>query len=538
MLAFTLLVTALVTTVAFVPALSGHDLPQHFAYARLLGDSASNSLAADFEPPFGDDPYFATYWALVLLARWMPLDAAMRVVFAVYLVAMSLAGAALSRAVAEKKRGEPHWPIVLSPLFALNPVVCMGFLPFMLALPVVVGGAAAALRFSAPRRPWIALALVGLAGAGLASLHLGALAMLALVLACIALARRNRAAWGALALAVGAAACTLVWYAHRLPTAEPFDWERLRFNVRTFGLADGIVATFRLSWAPASAHAKMALATLLGPFPGSVKALIAVAFVLLAVTVVVTARAKGRPSRSRAAFLIATLIFVAATFASPTAIQVPDDMCLIEFRLYVLVFVFLASLVPESWFHARASQLALCAVSVLVVSTWTWALFGAGGEAHAASALAERLGKDDRVLALSFHDQSDYLDEENAVLHYLPVMHTALNGGTTTLFWGKFSRHLPIGYRPGREPPHPLTWKPEEWNPAQLRAATHVLVSLPTADDSLEKQRAAARLLEQDGRAIRRVACDGNFCLFKVAAATRTTTAERASQTSHSANPE
>ena len=148
--------------------------------------------------------------------------------------------------------------------------------------------------------------------------------------------------------------------------------------------------------------------------------------------------------------------------------QKPDDICYIDMRLYAIAFALFLAAFPRQWASSARARIALGALGAMFVGVWGWSIIGAGEEARAAIDLAARLGPNDRVLALSFHDRSAYLDEENAVMHYLPVHHTALSGGSTTLFWGKFSRHLPIGWAPHQEPPHPQCWYPEQFNDAQL----------------------------------------------------------------------
>jgi hypothetical protein len=235
-----------------------------------------------------------------------------------------------------------------------------------------------------------------------------------------------------------------------------------------------------------------------------------------AIAVLLEKRRLMSPSRSRRTLLLGAVLFVLASIALPTAIQKPDDMCMIDLRLYALAFALGLAAFPTHWLSSVRSRVALAALGAMFVSAWGWSIIGAGEEARAAVALAQKLGPDDRVLALSFHDRSAYLDEDNAVMHYLPVHHTASSGGSTTLFWGKFSRHLPIGWAPQQEPPHPQCWYPEEFNDAQLSAATHVLVSLPHDDDELEKKVGAQRLLSLVGTRLSRVACERDFCLFEV----------------------
>ncbi|MDF2694780.1 MAG: hypothetical protein K0S65_3163, partial [Labilithrix sp.] len=124
----------------------------------------------------------------------------------------------------------------------------------------------------------------------------------------------------------------------------------------------------------------------------------------------------------------------------------------------------------------------------------------------------------DRLLALPMRDASAFLDPRNAVLHYSAVHHTARTSGVTSLFWGRFSPRLPVGYQPGREPAHPFDWAPWELADQQLQAFSHVIVRWPGPRDDarLRELGAHVKSLSEQG-VLRTVACDGDCCLFQVA---------------------
>jgi hypothetical protein len=149
---------------------------------------------------------------------------------------------------------------------------------------------------------------------------------------------------------------------------------------------------------------------------------------------------------------------------------------------------------------------------------WARQLAGVAREGDDVVQLVRRLGPRDVLLALAFHDRSEFLDESNSVTHYLPVYHTALNGGVTSLFWGKFSHHLPIGYRPGKEPPHPPDWKPWEFTRTDLDAASAVLVEWPDADDDGPAVLGADPLRDELRKRFSPVECRGRWCLYVTSA--------------------
>jgi hypothetical protein len=507
------LLAAQIAIVVALPVLVGHDLPQHLAQARLLGDADDGHLAPPYEGPLAPDPYFTTYRVLGLLAAPSSIEASARLVYALYAVAFALAFRRLARAADETPLSGVHYGAALGPILVWNPITCMGFLPFMLALPCAFAATALVLdgarRLTAPRL--VALLVLGVATA---SFHAAAAGVAALIALVIALTRRKIGTFVAATTFVATMLLTL--RALRQGTGPTVDFAAWRANVATWGFVDGTVGTFVLSFAPIEMKAKLVLATVLGPFPRQGKVLV---FLLVAAAVAVVAFAR-RPvrtalPRSRLALGVAAFVVLLVAVFGPTAIQVPDDMCLIDFRLYVIAFALAVALVPRRAFHALRARIAVVVASFGIVAIWGGALYGAAREAEPATELVRTLAPQDRLLALSFHDRSAWFDEDNSMLHDLPVYFTARTAGTTTLFWGRFDRHLPVGYRPGGEPHHPPPYSPDLWTEEDLGAATHVLVALPDADDDEQLRAGAARLIRSG--AVQPLACGGRFCLFGVA---------------------
>jgi len=126
--------------------------------------------------------------------------------------------------------------------------------------------------------------------------------------------------------------------------------------------------------------------------------------------------------------------------------------------------------------------------------------------------LVARLDARDTLLAVPLHDSSEYVDPGNTVGHYWPMLHTVLNGGLTSQFWGRFSPQLPVGWRPGQAPLAPEDRRPWELLPQHVRAATHVLVDYPPGEDDT-RIRSTRALLEREADV---VAWEGTRCLYRV----------------------
>lgn len=523
------LTLANVALIALLPVLGGHDLPQHLAYARILADydDPRLSLGQTFTLPDGPQAYFTTYYLLAFLARATSLMTACRIVYAAYAIALPWGVASLVSAASEDK-GEPAWSALLGPLFVWNPVACMGFLPFMLALPTMVFAAAALLRARRVSRNAVLLAFLC---ALLVSTHIVAAALVCAFALILLLSRPSRRA---AALAAGVCSSTGLAYG-AWSSVGPGHLARMPPHALADAMAklgpwDGAAAAVGARWFGAAEKAGLLRATVLGCLPELGKSVVGLSLAVAA-GVAVAARSACRPtsecvvcspsapprpvSETRSTLRRALVGFAVLIALLPTSLSFPDDICLVDFRAMVVLALFGVAAIDPHVFDTLAARRTLVACATMVTGVWAFYLAGLSLEAEEVVSILQRLGPSDVLLALPFHDRSDSLDEANSATHYLPVYHTALNGGVTSLFWGKFSHHLPVGYRPGKEPLHPPDWKPWEVTRQALESASCVLVEWPDADDDEPAIVGAARLHEQLQRAFRPVECRSRWCLYR-----------------------
>jgi hypothetical protein len=473
-----------------LPLIPGHDLPQHLAYARILADRDDPYVRSLYEIDT-TDAYATIHRVLALIAGHASLDTALRIVYCSYALLVPLSFAWLVRAV----RGPSGSHVaVLGTALVWNPVVCMGFLPFMLSLPPFLFGVACAVRFGRSR------SLLDAAGLIASTLLLGVIHVVAMgffavfvvLLAVAAMRRFHRAA----VITLAASAVVL---------ARPSPSTALH----------GALPRFGFTWTSAGEKTNMLLATVFGPFPHHVRLAVELGVLIVAVVVVVhRARSVVAPREHERAFVCALALFFLLALAVPHSVREPDDLSYIDFRLFVFVFALGLAAIPPRWFALEAPRVALCASLALLTLCWTTRLALASKEIEDGAMLVRRLDKSDRLLSLSFHDRSAFFDESNGMNHYVGVYHTVFSGGVTSLFWGKFARHLPVGYRAGMEPPHPADWVPSDFTDAQVRGATHVLVAWPDQDDSRRQRRGASRL--RDMKELYELACRGRYCLYSV----------------------
>jgi hypothetical protein len=474
-------------------------LPQHLAYARIL-EAPDDPLLSRVYSIDMNDGYATVHRALAWLAGLVSLEEACRLVYTAHAVAVPLAFARLARAV---HRAEG--PVaLLGVALVWTPVACMGFLPFMLALAPFMFGVAEATRFARGDGARHAV-IVSLATLLLGALHVVAMGILLLFLAIFALVRRGRAI-GAFAACVAAAACVLV---------------RPRASTTLDGI-DGFAA-LDMRWTPIVEKLNMIAATVFGPFPHRTRLTVEIGALVVALIVTLAHTRTVVRERTARAYVWSGIAFVAVSLLLPHSVRKPDDLSYLDFRVMVFALAIALAAVPPRWFSRPTPALALATAMTLFVGCWARQLFGDARELEGGVELVSRLRPTDRLLALSFHDRSAYFDESNAMNHYVGVYHTAFTGGVTSLFWGKFARHLPVGYREA-PPPRPPDWRPGEFTSDHVRAATHVLVTWPDASDTMRLRRGAEQLRAMTN--LREEACRGRYCLYSVEASSQSAAIE------------
>jgi hypothetical protein len=505
----------------------GQDLPQHLTYARILADYGDPRLPFrdTYTLPAAPQPYFTAYIVLAWLTRLTSVLTACRVVYSAYVIAMATGFTALVRTLHAPVGGDDRqadsripWTCMFGALLNWNPVQCVGFLPFMLGLPAILFGAAFLLRLAS--RPSLrSYAGLALAAGAATSLHFVSAGCLAAFSVFYAVFRPSRRSLRAALTALAATFCAvLLWRFIGERGLDPVPVTELVENVKRSGLHAALAQTLGVQWSDWNVKLGFMVATVCGPLPQVTKAVIA-GGMLTTAAVVWTARRKivssPSPWRPRLAYGLAVVAFLAMTAATPAAIRVPDDICLLDFRMYVVAFLLAIPLIPPRWLEPRRAHIAATAFCVMATAIWGRALGGTASEARAVLRLVDRLGPTETVLALPFHDRSEFLDENNSVTHYFPVYFTALRGGTTSLFWGKFSHHLPVGFRPGHEPQRPPDWDPSKFTRAELTSTSHVLVEWPDPDDGDVPVTGASRLQEELGSGFTPLACEGRWCLYR-----------------------
>lgn len=474
-----------------LPVIPGHDVPQHLAYVRLLADFRHNpaTYPLAYAPPETSSGYATIYVVLAKLTGLLGTpELALRFLLLTYVVALSVAVHRLVRGQATA---------LLGPLAAFNPVFCMGLIAYLVALPPLVGCVAAVAEGSLV----VAAALAALTGA----LHSVAAAALVFFVAVDALRRRRfrafavvaMSAWLGMRLAGGNA---------KLPTGIGAT---LMANIRGYGVIDGTLGTFRISFTHWSEKLDQIAAAIVGPFPHAWK--------LIAGAALVVAIGSGSPDKRRGLRIPCAALGLAAILA-PVAIQVPDDLSLLDFRLITTAVILGIAAIPP----ARIAFPRLVVAVTALLALWARQLRGAAAEIGETVQLVADLGPDARVLALSMHDTSAYFDDRNSILHYAAVYHTVRSGGVTSQFWARFSPRLPVGYRAEFEPSRPPDWAPWLVTDTQLASYTHVVVRWPEADDEPEARALATRIHEWEAHGdVTLLTTAGSCALFAIAKAPR-----------------
>jgi hypothetical protein len=518
---FYALMVAHVALVWLLPVLPAQDLPQHLTNARILLELQRPDL------PFRDyyvraggiQSYFSSYHLLVALGRLMPLESAVRLIFSGYVIGLFFAFQALVRQVNPPAAAErPPWTALLAALLVWNPVACMGFFAFTLAIPVLVAGAAWFIKQSeeaaAAVHGWLLLGLFCLLAA---SLHMvAALALLAFYLA-YAILSPSRRRLQTLAVSAGMLLAALAGWmvvGDRALAAAPLELdEALRENVGIEFLSKA----FRIDWGSPLTKLNYLLWNVLGPFRWSgqlVSALVLAAAAFLALRRGGAAPDPAQLGRQRALRRGGLALFVLSLLA-PWGLYAPSEVTFLDFRLMTVALAVLAATVPLHRFSSPVAGRSLALACALLTLHLGGRAFAFGREAQGALNLVRRADPGGLMLTLAFNNVSRHFGRQFQLTHFLPMYYTVHRRGINSQFWAGYTEHLPVTYQESRRPPSPPDWRPWELTSSQLDGiydfALLERAEPGRARSHREGSGRAERLLRQWGKL---ASCDGQWCLY------------------------
>jgi hypothetical protein len=351
-----------------LPVLPAQDLPQHLAYARVLMDHVHSELpfAERFVLPNQFQSYFTTHYLLAYLARLITLRAALRVLMTLYVIGIYWSFARLCRSHHPGRWGTPPiWEAFAATLLVWSPVACLGFLPFMLAVPVFF--AACAFLLDAQRsRTRVALSSLIVCAAALALLH--AVAAGAFVAFVILLALFSGQGRAVAAVGGGTALATFVFVSMMgesgLGISVNLQWSEA--IQRAHGL-EFITEVFRIKWDDAPVKLRFILWVALGPFSRSGQLLVAIvlAVVMMASRVSATCPSPVADGVHKG-FSRATVGFAVVAWLMPWGLNVPTEVTFLDIRFMTLSFGLLLALVNPAAFSASGPRLVVTAGGVVL----------------------------------------------------------------------------------------------------------------------------------------------------------------------------
>ena len=193
-MAFPALFTALVVGFSLPIALAEHppmqDIPNHLAIVRTLAAEDSDpAWGSHFENRLEADAYSTYYLVCTALASRLGAEAANRIVLTLYAALLPTAFLALVLSYDPGLR----WNAIPAFLLVYSDLYLVGFTNYLLALPMLLAGAAVGVRIArSDATSWLAVLALAALCTGLYFTHPFALAMLLVVLAILVLSRRLR----------------------------------------------------------------------------------------------------------------------------------------------------------------------------------------------------------------------------------------------------------------------------------------------------------------------------------------------------------
>lgn len=508
-----------------LPLIPAQDLPQHLTYIRIFANYSSNDLLFRefYTLPSGFQPYDSVYLLLAWIARHSSVIVALRVALSVYVVLMFAGFDALSASIHGRGPGRRPLPTsVMASMLVWSSALAMGFLQYFLCVPLVLLTAAALIRGSEEDAPdWVVLGAVPAAMA-VASMHLVAAGALAVFAGLHTLTGLGKPGFWRRATMTGVVLGSLVtalvlwrFWGGEVLGAKPrgIAFEEAWRNAQGFEFVNNMLEA---TWYDPPVTFNYLVWGTLGPYRITGLAVAAVA-VLACVVLVFPIRTSDdlRPEARRYARTAGA--FGLFTCLIPWGIQVPSEITWLNFRLIALAFAMLLPLVPPRWFSFARGRVALTGLALVFLGNYTAHAVGFNHEAAGAIRLLSRVPNREVLLSLVYRSRSSYFAKGIRLTHFLPMYFTVLDGGICSQFWAKYTEHLPIDYRPGKQPAQPDDWSPQNFDETKhLRDVTWVLLQRTTPDDPKGGQRDAARAEQKLSQRADLVDCDTGWCLYHV----------------------
>jgi hypothetical protein len=517
-IAVSLLIALNLCVVWALPVIPGQDLPQHLSYVKILLDysDTGNPFARFYQLPTRPQAYFTTYYILLHAARLFgSIDIAIRAVLSVYVFGTFAAFRFLVSSCA-RGRETPLWACFPAAMIVWSPVCIMGFLPYLITVPLFLVGVGCYVR-QAEGDPRIRdLAFLALSCVSLVSIHIvsaGSLLLLAVLHSILSPKRARFIATGTVFMLVAASA--ILW--GYIGEGGVGSFSRIVHGAnleRAGGLESFLNPLFNFSWSNPLGILDIALWTVLGPYRWYGMLLMGAA--ILIALFCSSNRQITSESTVDSAMRRTCVGFAIACALMPWGLYIPSELTFLNFRMMTMAFAFcLAVLTPP--ICRSAKSWGFMGVALMSSALFAFNSYAFGREGAHVRRLLERTETGLVLMPIVFDKSSRFFARSFALEQFLPMYYTVYRGGITTSFWAQYAPHLPISYKAGIRVPTVDDWDPGKFRLKQAKGVDLLLVKTPTVENSLSDRTAFSRLQLELAPFVAQSTCDGSWCLYRIA---------------------
>ena len=461
------------------------DVPQHLAYGKIMGTfgESANRFSEFYRLPRQYISYHTTHHFLAFFESigW-GVEVGFRILLFLYFIVGSLSYILFIRVMHQESWGKSCWRLLFIPLIIFNATAGMGFMPFVIGMPLLFAVLACSHLWENSERVfnryfWFTWLI--LIGASL--LHV----VLPFFFGAILLVYhfdiiKSRKYWIGHVLWAGTVLlCAYLWGGFRSDVLMRGTKVSLGDSF-AFSYGYGFInQLFKIDWT----NPFVMFNYVSWNFVGTFRLWLLVPFTILLIGCLYCVRklgegaseeVKGWSSKQKRVCLFTFILGVIL----PWGIYAPSEITFINYRFTSFALFLILGFFPIKWTHFKEQRVIITVYCLIQFGFYGLFTYLYQTEARAADYVLKRIPPKKKLASIVLHDKSDYFAKILDLTHFMPMYYTIRYNGLNSQFWARYTKHLPVEYRRGKRVNGPPDWKPWQFKKEHLEGVDYVILQM------------------------------------------------------------